>query len=394
MAERCRLLVLAQGYPCPANPLSGAYHRDQLRLVAEAGIDVTVVVPVPWVPPGIARLSGKWAAYDVLPATQRDGTLSIYRPRYLAMPRENRRGLPDLFQALAVRRLLRRIGYGRPDVLHAFFALPTGAVARALAADWKIPYGVSLLGDDINIYPHHNRRNMRLVSAVLRDADARLANGPSLAATASALASVPVESLSIGVWAARFADLPPKAEARHYLNLPADATIALYVGAHSVNKGMAELGAAMDSLAGRNLVLATVGDGPWRADLAARGNVRTLGMQPAEQVALAMAAADLMVHPSHYEGLPTVLVEAALAGLPIITTDAAGCIDLARDGRAVMVPVGDADALANALAHAIAEPDAMRACERAMAAHVAENYELETNTARLVEHVRRMAARK
>lgn len=54
---------------------------------------------------------------------------------------------------------------------------------------------------------------------------------------------------------------------------------------------------------------------------------------------------------SYYrEGLPRSLLEAAAAGRPIITTDAAGCRELVRDGReGILVPPRDIEAAARAL---------------------------------------------
>src|SRR4029079_15002432 len=93
-----------------------------------------------------------------------------------------------------------------------------------------------------------------------------------------------------------------------------------------------------------------VGTGPLSSLFEGRSNVRCLGQLPPASVALAMAAADMLVLPSHSEGLPTVLMEAGLADLPIVTTDAPGCIDLADEDRPLMVPFGMDVALAQALA--------------------------------------------
>jgi glycosyltransferase involved in cell wall biosynthesis len=67
-----------------------------------------------------------------------------------------------------------------------------------------------------------------------------------------------------------------------------------------------------------------------------------------------MAAVWREVHiaclPSWREGLPKALLEAAACGLPIITTDAIGCREVVRNGdNGLLVPVGDAPALAKAL---------------------------------------------
>jgi glycosyltransferase involved in cell wall biosynthesis len=54
---------------------------------------------------------------------------------------------------------------------------------------------------------------------------------------------------------------------------------------------------------------------------------------------------------SYREGLPRSLVEAAAAGRPIVATDVPGCREVARDGKeGILVPLGDSDAAARALA--------------------------------------------
>jgi len=62
--------------------------------------------------------------------------------------------------------------------------------------------------------------------------------------------------------------------------------------------------------------------------------------------------------PSYREGLPKALLEAAACGLPIVTTDAVGCREVVRNGdNGLLVPIGDARALAQALHILIADAD-------------------------------------
>ena len=65
--------------------------------------------------------------------------------------------------------------------------------------------------------------------------------------------------------------------------------------------------------------------------------------------------------PSYREGLPKALLEAAACGLPIVTTDAVGCREVVRNGdNGLLVPIGDARALAQALHILIADADLRR----------------------------------
>src|SRR5262249_4935419 len=65
--------------------------------------------------------------------------------------------------------------------------------------------------------------------------------------------------------------------------------------------------------------------------------------------------------PSYREGLPKALLEAAACGLPIVTTDAVGCREVVRHGdNGLLVPVGNAQALADALRTLIAGADLRR----------------------------------
>lgn len=385
-----RLLVVAEGYPWGEN-LAGVFHRDQLRRMAAAGLDVTVLGATPWVPPMLERINPRWRLYRDPPKRQTDGDIKIVRPRYPAFPRENEFMLPDFSQYLAARML----NLPRPDVIQAFYALPPGALARRLAHHWDVPYLVGMLGDDVNLYPHHNSRNLRVLREVVADAAFAFANGPTLAQEAERLTGREIEALSIGASPERFSDLPGQGEARERLGLPANKFIALYVGALSEAKGTRDLAQALDRIDNPSLLCVAVGDGALRGELAACRNALCLGVRSSKDVVLAMAAADLLVHPSHSEGLPTALVEAGFAGLPILTTDARGCIDLARGNRAFVVPAKNPEMLARRLAEIAANPDApeMQQHAEAMSRHVAEHYSLDRNTDKLIERYRALAGK-
>jgi glycosyltransferase involved in cell wall biosynthesis/SAM-dependent methyltransferase len=71
---------------------------------------------------------------------------------------------------------------------------------------------------------------------------------------------------------------------------------------------------------------------------------------PASDVRAIWARSHAAVLPSHREGLPKALVEAAACGRPIVTTDTTGCREVVEDGvNGILVPLRDPTALADAL---------------------------------------------
>ncbi len=69
----------------------------------------------------------------------------------------------------------------------------------------------------------------------------------------------------------------------------------------------------------------------------------------------------LVCLPSYREGLPLVLAEAASCGRAIVTTDAPGCREIVRDGHnGLLVPIKNAEALANAMKTLIEDPELRR----------------------------------
>jgi len=76
-----------------------------------------------------------------------------------------------------------------------------------------------------------------------------------------------------------------------------------------------------------------------------------------------LAAADVFVLPSLFEGLPGALIEAMAAGLPCVASDIPGNRDLIQDGKTgLLVPVKDPAALASAIKRMLSEPELASRC--------------------------------
>ncbi len=81
---------------------------------------------------------------------------------------------------------------------------------------------------------------------------------------------------------------------------------------------------------------------------ASHATIRRLGWR--QDMPDLLAAADIFVLPSHFEGLPLSIIEAMMTAIPIVTTNIKGCRELVTDSlNGFLVPPGDATSLATAL---------------------------------------------
>jgi glycosyltransferase involved in cell wall biosynthesis len=143
------------------------------------------------------------------------------------------------------------------------------------------------------------------------------------------------------------------AVARHALATPGDAVLVLALGRLHRVKGFDILLQAVARAPGVHLWLA--GDGSERTALSAlvrslgiADRVRLLGWR--DDVPALMATADLLACPSRHEPLGNVVLEAWAQRLPVVASAAEGPRALIQHGRTgLLVPVGDADALAAAI---------------------------------------------
>lgn len=97
-----------------------------------------------------------------------------------------------------------------------------------------------------------------------------------------------------------------------------------------------------------------------------------------EDVAALLRAADVFAFPTEYrEGVPRALMEAALAGLPIIATDMPGCSDVITDGfSGRLVPPRNPRRLAACILDMLADREAAAAMGRRASAHVRAGFGL------------------
>ncbi len=159
-----------------------------------------------------------------------------------------------------------------------------------------------------------------------------------------------------GVTESEFADVTPQG----------DATDVVFIGELRRLKGVDVLLDALASLAraSRPVSATIIGAGPDADQF--RAQAERLGLLSSIRFAAPMPARDgfargrVMVAPSRAESMPYIVLEAAAAAVPLITTNVGGIPEVFGPQSARLIPPGDASALAQAIRAALADPAALR----------------------------------
>jgi colanic acid/amylovoran biosynthesis glycosyltransferase len=207
-----------------------------------------------------------------------------------------------------------------------------------------------------------------------------------------------VEVIHCGVDAAVFRPRPTAGAAQAPDTRPFEI---LSIGTLQPQKGHAVLVAAAGRLLDRGIAFRVrmVGEGEERPALEAAiaaagltGYVQLLGRQPRDRVAALLDEADVVVQPSivlasgKTEGIPVALMEALASEVPVVATSVSGVPELVEDGvTGRLVPPGDDEALADALADLQRDPALAASLARAGRARVLASFDLRTNTRQLAE---------
>jgi glycosyltransferase involved in cell wall biosynthesis len=133
---------------------------------------------------------------------------------------------------------------------------------------------------------------------------------------------------------------------------------------------------------GMKVTATLVGGGPQAAELRARVDrinlQHAIRFMPPMPARAAMALGRVMLMPSLAESLPYVVLETAAAGKPLIASRVGGIPEIYGDLSGALVPPGDAQELADAIARAIRNPIAADALARALRERVAAEFAVET----------------
>jgi glycosyltransferase involved in cell wall biosynthesis len=381
-----RVLVLTHNYPRFAGDPAGAFVARLARATQRAGHDTRVVTP----------------AVPGSPEREVDGGVAVTRFRY-APARLERVGytgslhrdalsrplvalaLPGYFWSFrsAARRAVRDF---QPDVVHAHWWVPSGAVAATL----RTPFVVTSHGSDVRLLettPPARALARRVlgraaaittVSSFLQHDLLRLL--PSLA--------TPVEVLPMPLDVAHFASGSAESKA-----IPPRI---LYAGNLVASKGVDLLIEAVARLRERGIEceLRILGEGPERGSLeelarrrGVEGVVTFSPFVPQSEMPAEYGRSTVTVLPSrgNAEGLGLTLVEALLSGSAVVGTPAGGIPEVVIDGKTGLIARdGDATDLAQKIGRLLSDGELRERLVRCGAERARERHAAITAAARFI----------
>jgi glycosyltransferase involved in cell wall biosynthesis len=314
-----RILVLIHEFP-PVGGGGGRAAEDICRGLVERGHQVVVITA--WIP-GLEKIEN------------RDGIRIIRIP---SLRREAfRASLPVMAAYVLFGWIssLRFVRHWRPDVLHAHFAVPGGALAWLVSGVTKIPYVLTAhLGDVPGGVPEKTGKWFRWIypftHRIWRDASQVIAVSEFTKKLAQEHYPIDIQVIPNGV------DLDSLK--------PVEITVGnpprlIFAGRFMQQKNPLQIVRTLAIINDLPWNCVMVGDGPLFQDV--EDEIETEGLKERfalpgwispEEVLDWFSTSDILFMPSLSEGLPVVGVQALAKGLAVVASDIGGFVDIVEDG--------------------------------------------------------------
>lgn len=259
--------------------------------------------------------------------------------------------------------VLRALQKQRPDVIHSFlegnwYGMPAGWFCR-------VPVRVNSLQ---NCYRYWSLKLRIFDRLMFQFAHCGIACSRAVARFFIHEVWYPPRKVQIiynGVDPSRFWGLPKKTDARRTLGLPQDRILVTTVASLTPQKGHSTLLQALRWVTAEysHVMAIFVGDGELRPELEQQSEKLglksyVLFMGKSDNVPAILAASDIFALPSLWEGFGIALIEAWMAGLPVVASRVDGIAEIVDDRRnGILVPPGEVESLASALLELIKDSE-------------------------------------
>ena len=341
-----RILVLNYEFP-PVGGGGGRASEELVRALHRRGHELRVIT---------SRAEGlKRSENDqgFLVTRVPTGRRTLYKASFESMAR---------YVIAGVRPAMSQIREWQPELIHAHFAVPTGALAYGLRRLSGIPYVLTVhLGDVPGGVPEKTSGWFRLVGpltpAIWRGAASVIAVSEYTNALAARRYKVPISVIPNGLSLPSDVDLEPGRPPR-----------LIFAGRFQPQKNLPFLVDALANITDLDWRCSLIGDGPEMADVRQRIRLHNLetrveltGWLEPSQVEAHLQNSDILVMPSLSEGLPVIGVQALAYGVAIVASRAGGLSELVQDevnGR--LSDIGEKEQFVESLRWTMASADRMR----------------------------------
>lgn len=348
------LLVVAVSFPYKGNPYPSSFIGQQVQLLAERVERITVLSPVPRVPPLVTRLK-RFRAKSSLPPLYDDmaaGRCRVLFPRYLKAPGNVLLTWTTAQWCRMMNQAIAQFATHCPvSIVHAHTGDVSSWAAVQVARRHKIPSVVTYHGSEVHTRLLHRQKGWELCRDSFKMADLNLPVSHPLETILRNCVHPTgrCETLLLGVDQRRFY---PAAK------LSLDPRV-LFVGRIERAKGVYDLLEAWVKVLDHcpNAQLTIIGEdrtsglfSQQARSLGISDSIALKGSLPSSQVADMMRASSIFCLPSHNEGTPVVIMEALSCGLPVVATKVGGIPDIVESDRTgILVQRGDIPGLARSL---------------------------------------------
>ncbi len=351
------VLVIPGTFPGPYNLYRGIFFQNQVQALAENdNISVGVIAPDIRSSKALKQLKNIrlfGSEYEL----KTDRNVTVYRKIGFNLTPLTSLGVQLLFYKYAEKLFEKYIQkHGKPDLIHAHISLHAGYAAQKLSVKYNIPYVITehssaILKNELSL------REKRVVKQVLSSACRCIAVSNQLKN------KIELDFEVKPVVIPNVVKLPEKKQEK---NTPKDPNLLVSVGTLIMSKGFADLLKAFQICLQKRpeLKLQIVGDGrdahifkKLAKQLNISDHVEFTGALPPENVHSIMKTAGVFISASKFETFGVVLVEAAAAGTPIVSTNSGGPKDIVTEVNGVICPVNDYKKLADAVLKILENPE-------------------------------------
>ncbi|MFN3712170.1 MAG: glycosyltransferase [Alcanivoracaceae bacterium] len=346
-----RVLAITNLFPLPWDSNLGLFNAQQLTRLATHH-EVSVVVPVPW---------RQWWRHRHQCVRHVYADITVIPVIYWYFPGLFRASYAiTLFLSLWLQRC--RFRDPAPDVLLATWLYPDAVAASWLARCWRRPLLMKAHGSDVNVQCQSPLRRRQVIAASRRAASVlTVSRDLAVQLAAMGVSEQKLHTLYNGIDTTRF--FPgDKATARDQLRLGKGERLLLYIGNLKASKGVIDLIEALRGLPPSQWhQCVIIGEGADRPLLekhimtaGLERKVTLTGRRPHDEIRQWMTAADLLLLPSHAEGVPNVVLEAMACGLPVVASQLPGIEEVVPSHAGILAPPKQPEKFADAITRALA----------------------------------------